>query len=103
MVAPLVWNVIYEDVPCRKISTYNIFRHTGMVEEIRIAFGRYKEKKAFERELERIIASYFRWNQEWKIYAYSLENRKRQGISVHSQIMDNWGAFFRLCLECEGA
>lgn len=93
MEAPLVWNVVYEDVPGRKISTYNVFRHTGMVEEIRIAFRRYKEKEAFEGELERIIDSYFYWNQEWKVYAYSLERRKRYGVSVHSQIMDNWEAF----------
>lgn len=92
-VAPLIWNVIYKDVPGRKISTYNVFRHTGMVEEIRIAFRRHKEKKAFAKELERIIDFSFQCNEAWKFYAYSLEGRTRQKVSVYSQIMDNWNAF----------
>lgn len=92
-VDPLVWNVIYEDVPGQKISTYNVFRHTGMVEEIRIAFRRHKEKKAFAKELEGIIDFSFQFNEAWKFYAYSLEDRTRQKVSVYSQIMYNWNAF----------
>lgn len=93
METPLVWNVIYENVPENKMGVYNIFRHADMVEEIRIAFRRHKEKEAFAKELERIIVFSFQFNEAWKFYAYSCEGRTRQKVSVYSQIMDNWNAF----------
>lgn len=96
----MVWNVFYFNFNKREITTYNVFNHSGFMNDL-IKF--HKETKVYNREqlsqkLERLARYYFWCKCEWEVIVSEWppappERNVEIKISVFDQILANWEIF----------
>ncbi len=67
MESKLEWNVFYYDINRNKITTYNIFKHSGFNKYIEKAFEKCKTKEEFAEILRRELMYYFWSKAEWEL------------------------------------
>lgn len=92
----LVWNVIYHEYNGDKITTFNVFHHSGFVEDIRKHRKKCKTKDEFAVELKRSLMYYFWSKCEWEILISPWcggKNKEPIKVDVYWQIMNNWDLF----------
>lgn len=63
----LEWNVFYYDINRNKITTFNIFRHSGFNKYVEKAFEKCKTKEEFAEILRRELMYYFWSKAEWEL------------------------------------
>lgn len=63
----LEWNVFYYDINRNKITTFNIFRHSGFNKYVEKAFKTSKTKEEFSGSLRREVMYYFWSKAEWEL------------------------------------
>lgn len=93
----LKWNVFMENFNGRKIETYDIFRHTSFLDDVRKAAEKCGEDRAaFEEQLRRSLMYYFWSKCEYEIILSSWpgrENFKDKKVDVYDQVNLNWPVF----------
>lgn len=67
MESKLEWNVFYYNINRNKITTYNIFRHSGFNKYVEKAFEISKTKEEFAETLRRELMYYFWSKAEWEL------------------------------------
>ena len=61
------WNVFYYDINKNKITTYNIFKHSGFNKYVEKALETSKTKEEFAETLRRELMYYFWSKAEWEL------------------------------------
>ena len=92
----LVWNVFYHDVNADRIEMFNIFKHGGLMEDLRKHYKKCKTKEQFSEELRRSLMYYFWSKCEWEVLITPwCGSRKNESIKVdvYWQIQNNWEPF----------
>lgn len=67
MESKLEWNVFYYDINRNKITTYNIFKHSGFNKYVEKALETSKIKEEFAEILRRELMYYFWSKAEWEL------------------------------------
>ena len=67
MESKLEWNVFYYDINRNKITTYNIFKHSGFNKYVEKALETSKIKEEFAETLKRELRYYFWSKAEWEL------------------------------------
>ena len=67
MESKLEWNVFYYDINKNKITTYNIFKHSGFNKYVEKALETSKTKEEFAEILRRELRYYFWSKSEWEL------------------------------------
>ena len=91
------WFVYIEDFNKRKITKYNIFNHSGFMEDLRKNYKKNKnDYDEFCTKLRRSLMYYFWGKCEWEtiISPWVLRDlAKERKIDVYDQVMQNWNVF----------
>ena len=94
---PLHWYVLIEDVNAKEIVIYNIFWHSGFLDDCRKAAAKYKtDREAFLEAVKTSLLYYYWSKTEWEIILSSWPPRKDfhdEKIDVYDQVVLNWPAF----------
>lgn len=97
------WYVYVEDMNCRNITAYNIFRHGRFMDDVQKIYKRYKDDfEVFSLEIKKSLQYYFWSKAEWEIIlsdwppSNSFQGKK---IDVYDQVMLNWDVFIRYVWE----
>lgn len=92
----LEWNVIVHDINQDRIRVYNVFSHSGFVNDITKYVKQRKTREEFS-ELVRKSLMYYFWSKcEWEILIKPLcgsRNNDEEKVDVYWQIMTNWERF----------
>lgn len=99
----LKWYAYYESWNDREIKPFNIFDHSGVMEDLRKAAKKVhiredipEEKEEFLKALKRSLMYYYWSKCEWEIILSAWINSdrvKEVKIDVYDQIMLNWDIF----------
>lgn len=93
----LTWNVYIENFNLRKIEPYNVFRHSGFCNSVRMAAKKCSEdREAFINELRHELMYYFWSKCEWELILTSWPPAERfndEKVSVYDQVWLNWDRF----------
>lgn len=93
----LTWKVYYEDFNGKRISTFNIFDNSRLIEDCIKNFKKNAEdKEAFAKQLRQDLMYYYWSKCEWEILLTSWLGRKNfhdEKIDVFDQIYLNWDRF----------
>lgn len=108
----LVWNVVAENVNQNRIGVWNIFDHSGFLEDVKKNFKKYKDnKEKFADELRRSLMYYYWSKSEWEVILSNQNNRMtitpwiggwRNDINLdvtYDESFD-WRGFYDKMVEC---
>lgn len=112
MESKLEWNVFYYNINRNKITTYNIFRHSGFNKYVEKAFEISKTKEEFAKILRRELMYYFWSKAEWELVIKLDEdnhiflipwcgcrNPEEVKIDVTNDTSFNWSGFAKKNIE----
>ena len=97
-----VWNVFYEDINAREISTFNVFNHGGFQKDLDKLTKKHLNKEEFSKELKCICQYYFWFKTEYEVVISEWPpacNRKpvEEKIDIFTQLQMNWDIFVDYC------
>lgn len=90
------WNVYRENINSGNIERFNVFRHGGLVEDIRKFVKKRMAKEVFTDELRKTLLYYFWSKSEYEVLICQWpinERDKPVKVDVYGQIMLNWPQF----------
>lgn len=92
----LKWNVYYHAINGDKITTFNVFDHSGFAKGVADAAKKCKDKNEFAEKLRRELFYYFGSKCEWEVLISPWiggRNTKHRKVDVYWQVMLNWDVF----------
>lgn len=91
------WFVYCENINRRRIEPYNIFNHSGFLDDCKNALRKYTDNKEGFLRMVRSSLRYYYWSKcEWEIVLSDYppsDSFKAEKIDVYSQVVLNWGVF----------
>lgn len=93
-VPEMEWNVIYSNFNSKKIETYNVFKHSGFLNDIVKGAKKCKSKDEFVDYLRTSLLYYYWAKAEWEVVVKSwVGTDDAKKIDVYYQVMNNWHIF----------
>lgn len=92
----LEWNVFYHSINSQKITTFNIFQHSGFYNDVRKSLKKFKDKNEFAEQLRRDLFYYFGSKCEYEVVVKPwVGGRGHEDIKVdiYTQVRNNWDVF----------
>ena len=91
------WFVYIENINARRIEKYNIFNHSGFLDDCKNALNKFSNDKESFLRVVRSSLRYYYWSKcEWEIVLSDWppsETFKKEKIDVYSQVVLNWDIF----------
>lgn len=91
----LSWKVWMQNFNAKKIEEYDIFKHTGFVEDCKKYKNDYKDKEHFTEAVRRSLLYYFWCKCEYEVVISAWPPREDvdKKVDVYRQVMLNWPVF----------
>lgn len=90
---PAKWNVFYDNINARQITTFDIFRHNGFKTAVYKMLQECEDKAQFAEQLRKELAYYFRCRSEFEVCVTALFGDADKKIDIYTQVYLNWDAF----------
>lgn len=93
----LQWNVFYHRFGSDELEAFNLFNHSGFVNDVREATRKYPEKEMFLEEVRKSLMYYFWSKCEYEVlicpWPFHHERDRAKKIDVYWQVLLNWNVF----------
>lgn len=92
----LEWNVFYHSINSQKITTFNIFQHSGFYNDVQKSLKKIKDKDEFAEELRRDLFYYFGSKCEYEVVIKPWAGGRGHEdikVDIYTQVRNNWEVF----------
>ena len=101
----MIWNVYVENFNGKRIEPFNVFQHSGFINDIEKAYKKHKNDfDAFSEAVKRSLIYYYWAKAEWEIIigpwcSAKFSKDMEIKVDVYDQVMLNWETFIKYVWE----